>query len=107
MIDRRLLRDFDWAMLALTLAHRLRLNLAITLLACNISLPPMVPLLSTGHVESGALSTFVPNTRNGWPAGPVKLNWNEPFTIRTLLVMFKGPITNTLAGGSLVILPDS
>ena len=31
--------------LALTLAHRLRLNLAITLLACNISLPPMVPFL--------------------------------------------------------------
>ncbi len=31
--------------LVLTLAHRLRLNLAITLLACNISLPPMVPFL--------------------------------------------------------------
>ena len=28
-----------------TLAHRLRLNMAITLLACNISLPPMVPFL--------------------------------------------------------------
>ena len=31
--------------IALTLAHRWRLNMAITLLACNISLPPMVPFL--------------------------------------------------------------
>jgi len=31
--------------IAATLAHRLRLNMAITLLACNISLPPMVPFL--------------------------------------------------------------
>ncbi len=31
--------------IAVALAHRWRLNLAITLLACNISLPPMVPFL--------------------------------------------------------------
>ena len=31
--------------IAATLAHRLRLNMAITLLAANISLPPMVPFL--------------------------------------------------------------
>jgi uncharacterized protein (DUF2062 family) len=31
--------------IALALAHRWRLNMAITLLACNISLPPMVPFL--------------------------------------------------------------
>jgi uncharacterized protein (DUF2062 family) len=31
--------------MALALAHRWRLNLAITLLACNISLPPMVPFI--------------------------------------------------------------
>jgi len=31
--------------IALTLAHRWRLNMAITLMACNISLPPMVPFL--------------------------------------------------------------
>lgn len=31
--------------IALALAHRFRLNMAITLMACNISLPPMVPFL--------------------------------------------------------------
>jgi uncharacterized protein (DUF2062 family) len=31
--------------IALALAHRWRLNMAITLLACNISLPPMVPFI--------------------------------------------------------------
>ncbi len=50
--------------LALTLAHRLRLNLAITLLACNISLPPMVPFLlyagtAVGHwLFTGELLTI-------------------------------------------------
>ena len=39
--------------LALTLAHRLRLNLAITLLACNISLPPMVPFLLYAETAVG------------------------------------------------------
>jgi uncharacterized protein (DUF2062 family) len=39
--------------IALALAHRWRLNMAITLLACNISLPPMVPFLLYAETALG------------------------------------------------------
>jgi uncharacterized protein (DUF2062 family) len=38
---------------AAALAHRLRLNKAITLLASNISIPPMVPLILFGSMAVG------------------------------------------------------
>jgi uncharacterized protein (DUF2062 family) len=39
--------------IALALAHRWRLNMAITLVACNISLPPMVPFLLYAETALG------------------------------------------------------
>lgn len=40
-------------LIAAACAHRLRLNKAITLLASNISLPPMLPLILAGSMEMG------------------------------------------------------